>query len=166
MSHHKSRKEPGRLLIFAAILRSSCATIKPGTGDIAFRLRWEGSADLDLHVEDPDGGHVSFFTIHTDVLAEGEPRSEGILDIDCNSAPDRLCKKPIENIFWPVGRAPAGTYTVRTHLFQALHDDSEVPFTIEILRGETVVEELEGKLSDAHRTSQLFTYAYGGDFQK
>ncbi|MCP4658831.1 MAG: hypothetical protein GY856_25755, partial [bacterium] len=73
MSHRESRKEPGRLpiralSILAAILLASCATMKPGIGDIAFRLRWQGSADLDLHVEDPDGGHVSFFTAHSDVL--------------------------------------------------------------------------------------------------
>ena len=165
MSHLESNGVQGsriRVLAvgFAAILLASCATMKPGTGDVAFRLRWEGTADLDLHVRDPDDGYVSFLTVHAPMLSEDEPHCEGILDIDCNSAPDRLCKKPIENIFWPVGRAPEGTYTVWTHLFQALRDGSEVPFTIEILRGESVVEELGGKLSDEHRTSQRFTYVY------
>jgi len=39
-------------------LLNGCATTRPGTGDISFRLLWDGTADLDLHAEDPHGRHV------------------------------------------------------------------------------------------------------------
>lgn len=77
-----------------------------GGGDLQATLRWAGAADLDLHVVDPSGEEIYY----------GRPTSAsgGRLDHDanagCNGAADD--DNPVENIYWPTGGAPAGTYTV------------------------------------------------------
>lgn len=79
-----------------------------GTGDIQFTLRWDSNADLDLAVTDPSGAKVDFGT-------ETVP-SGGALDVDANAACSTQ-DPPVENVFWPTGAAPAGTYTVEITYF-------------------------------------------------
>ena len=64
--------------------------VEPGTGDIAFRLLWQGNSDLDLYVTDPAGSCVFF--------AKPKSESGAILDIDCNGGSDKMCEQPIENV--------------------------------------------------------------------
>lgn len=162
-------------LLLAVSLSSGCATVKPGTGDISFRLRWDGGADLDLHVVDPVGRHIGIdlFTGPTDQAAVAEAIAErmrleeetqaipkGILDIDCNADPERMCKRPIENIFWPHGTAPRGDYEVWVYHFQHIQGDGAVPFALEVRRGERVVERVEGTVSPQAQKSETVTVAY------
>ncbi|MDY7096434.1 MAG: hypothetical protein SX243_25975 [Acidobacteriota bacterium] len=78
-------------------------TVRPGTGDLAFRLLWSGSADLDLYV-------VSALGEPIDYVRRTAP-SQGTLDVDCNVGESR-CPEPMENIFWPRNTAPPGDYRV------------------------------------------------------
>lgn len=158
------------------LLAMGCVSsgVQPGTGDVSFRLRWQGTADLDLHVEDPKGRHTSMLasiavSSSPEALAEAharlqdeidEVKDRGIPDIDCNSAPDKICAKPIENIYWPDGLAPAGTYRVWVHLFQQLREPIQIPFVIEVRRGERVVEIHRGVVDNDHRESEHFVYEY------
>lgn len=157
------------VLFILVLLATACATTKPGTGDISFRLRWDGSADLDLHVTDPAGRHIGTEMRIGAVDLEDARRQaeeqlrlreasadvpEGILDIDCNADPERMCKRPIENIFWPTGTAPRGTYTVWVHHFQNVTGDGPVPFTLEIRRGERVVRTIRGTVDRDAPTSE------------
>lgn len=82
-----------------------------GTGDIQISVAWTDTADVDLHVIDPAGGHLSF--------GNKSVASGGTLDLDANAA----CSKNTlpdnssafisnENVFWPTGVAPNGTYKV------------------------------------------------------
>ena len=101
-------------VLFITILASGCATggLHPGTGDISFRISWTGMADLDLYAVSPLGERLNFIRPAVE--------SGGVLDIDCNRRPDPtlesaegsswLCAKPMENIYWPEGNAPEGTY--------------------------------------------------------
>jgi hypothetical protein len=75
-----------------------------GTGDVQVTLRWDSSADLDLHVIDPWGDEIFF----------GQKWSEsgGELDVDANANCDTQPYSPVENIYWPTGGAPSGTYQV------------------------------------------------------
>jgi hypothetical protein len=103
----------GRCFVLAAfaVLSTGCASMpRPGTGDIAFRLYWQGEEDLDLHVQEPSGASIYFMTRKTE--------SGGELDVDCNSAPDRICRSPIENVFWPLGKAADGDYTYWVELYE------------------------------------------------
>jgi hypothetical protein len=74
-----------------------------GTGDVQLTLNWESTADLDLEVTEPDGTTIYF-------SSPGPSATGGQLDVDSNvgCADDGS----VENIFWPTGEAPAGSYTV------------------------------------------------------
>ncbi|MBK7348977.1 MAG: hypothetical protein IPI92_03830 [Gemmatimonadetes bacterium] len=82
-----------------------------GTGDIQVSVAWTDTADVDLHIVDPDGGHLYF--------GNKTVPSGGNLDLDANAA----CSKNTlpdgsqayvsnENIYWPTGGAPNGSYTI------------------------------------------------------
>jgi hypothetical protein len=74
-----------------------------GTGDVQITLRWESSADLDLHVTEPNGTEIWYSD-------KGPTSTGGRLDVDSNVG----CNEDgsVENVFWPVGQAPEGHYRV------------------------------------------------------
>jgi uncharacterized protein YfaP (DUF2135 family) len=86
--------------------------LRVGTGDIQISVAWTDSADVDLHVIDPNGEEIYFG--HRNAV------SGGTLDLDANAA----CTKNTftdgspaayvsnENVVWPTGKAIAGTYKV------------------------------------------------------
>ncbi|MCG8455218.1 MAG: hypothetical protein MI919_02985 [Holophagales bacterium] len=150
---------------------TGCASagVRPGTGDISFRLRWEGTSDLDLHVFDPAGRHVGVMTWedlwNPDDSLSARRRAEeaqaraghappGILDIDCNADPEKMCPRPIENIFWPEGTALRGEYRTAVRLFQQVYGPGPVAYTLEIRRGRTVVQAFEGVLDPENTRSE------------
>lgn len=99
-----SRRSPTTVLLFVLVLfAAGCASTgpKPGTGAIAFRLHWTGAADLDLYVLSPLGERIDFI--------QRQVASGGVLDIDCNVGGEP-CASPMENVFWPRGDAPKGSY--------------------------------------------------------
>lgn len=165
-------------LAFAfALLSGGCATqaLKPGTGDVSFRLHWQGEADLDLHVVAPDGEHVGVVVPGYQPTPEeaaallrryraeqsGERVPEGgVLDIDCNASPDRMCLRPIENAFWAPGTAPKGAYRFWALLFQRVEDGQAVDFVLEVRRGERIVETHRGRLANDRRESIQFEFSY------
>lgn len=137
-------------------LLAGCASAHgPGTGDIAFRLYWQGAEDLDLHVVEPSGAEIYFL--------QRTAESGGELDVDCNAAPDRLCWTPIENVYWPVGKAADGDYTYWVDMFQAAQAKQEVPFTLQILLGDHVVKTVQGTVGLAVHSSAKQTFSYRRD---
>lgn len=74
-----------------------------GTGDVQITLQWNTNADLDLHVVDPYGEEINF--------SHRAAASGGQLDVDSNY-PCGQNLYYVENVFWPSGRAPSGTYRV------------------------------------------------------
>lgn len=80
-----------------------------GTGDVQLTLTWGSTADLDLAVTEPDGTLISF-------QGTGPSATGGRLDVDSNveCADDGA----VENIFWPPGDGPSGTYLVAVTGFQ------------------------------------------------
>jgi hypothetical protein len=74
-----------------------------GTGDIQITLRWESSADLDLHVTEPNGTEIWYSD-------KGPTSTGGQLDVDSNVG----CNEDgsVENVFWPTGQAPEGQFQV------------------------------------------------------
>src|ERR1700722_10383067 len=77
------------------------------SGELHASLIWNDIADLDLHVETPNGEHL--FYGHT------ESTCGGWLDIDMNRADNEISLEPIENIFW--ASAPSGHYKFYVHNF-------------------------------------------------
>jgi hypothetical protein len=78
-------------------------TVQLGTGDVQVTVQWNTAADVDLHVRDPYG----------ELIYYGDPTSAsgGRLDVDSNF-PCGTNMFYVENVYWPSGRAPAGTYQV------------------------------------------------------
>jgi uncharacterized protein YfaP (DUF2135 family) len=78
--------------------------IQVGTGDVQVTLSWDADSDVDLHVIDPNGEEVYY--------ARQQVSSGGQLDLDSNAGCN-IDGIRNENITWPAGTAPAGTYIVR-----------------------------------------------------
>lgn len=81
------------------------------TGDVQVSVSWNVDNDLDLHVVDPNGFEIYYFS--------GTSPEGGELDLDSNAG----CIAPLdgvdnENILWPIGKAPSGSYTVRVDNYQ------------------------------------------------
>jgi len=96
-------------------LASNAATTSVlGTGDVQVTLSWSDINDLDLHVIDPNGEEVYY--------GNRMSTTGGTLDVDANAACNNTTTSPKENIFWPAGTAPSGTYTVQVVFFRGCGD--------------------------------------------
>ncbi len=97
----------------------------PGTGDVQVTLTWGATADLDLIVTDPEGNEVAYYNTTSP--------TGGSLDVDANAycnAP--LTTSPVENIFWPAGTAPNGTYSVVVLYSLQCNAEGTVSYTVTV----------------------------------
>ena len=83
--------------------RQSMRVHRVGTGDVQVSVSWTGATDVDLHVFAPDGEEIYF--------AHKVGASGGRLDLDSNPGCS-IDNVNNENVVWPVGAAPSGTYRV------------------------------------------------------
>lgn len=93
-----------------------------GTGDVQVTLLWSSPSDLDLSVTDPQGFSVNYGT-------RTSP-SGGTLDRDANRSCSENVPEPVENIYWPSGAAPRGSYTVRVNMYAACSTPLPIEFTL------------------------------------
>lgn len=110
-----------------------------GTGDVQVTLRWDNAADLDLHVIDPDGAEVYF---SNPVVASG-----GQLDVDANGT----CSgdPAVENVYWPTGGAPDGTYSVSVVYFGSCGVSSSSNYEVLFLVDGQEVDRVQGTLAES-----------------
>lgn len=99
-----------------------------GTGDVQVTLSWDVDSDVDLHVVAP-GGEELFY-------GRRRGASGGELDLDSNAA-CRIDGVRNENITWPTGRAPRGSYTVRVDYWSSC-DVSRTNYTVRVNNGGAV----------------------------
>ncbi len=98
----------------------------PGTGDVQVTLSWSSRNDLDLHVTDPMGEEIFY--------RHNASASKGVLDIDSNAGcSSNVSDQPIENIYWPFGVAPDGTYKITVVYYQNCTADVSTPFSVRVL---------------------------------
>ncbi len=98
------------------------------TGEITATLLWNSSGDLDLVVRCPSGQQLDYRNPAT---------CGGALDVDANAARDSLNDRPVENAFWPAGRAVPGSYEVAVRYAPRKDEQNprETPFQVRLIRG-------------------------------
>lgn len=93
---------------FGATSNVQATVTSVGSGDVQVSLSWDTPSDLDLHVVGPDSSEIYY--------GNRTSPSGGQLDLDSNPACD-IDGINNENVTWPTGRAPSGTYIVRVDDF-------------------------------------------------
>jgi len=79
-----------------------------GSGDVQVSISWDTDTDVDLHVVEPGGAELWY--------GDQTSWSGGELDLDSNPACS-IDGVNNENVFWPEGQAPVGTYIVRVDFY-------------------------------------------------
>lgn len=123
------------------------ATSSAGTGDVQITLTWDSEDDLDLHVIDPSGEEIYYS--NTSSLSGGQ------LDRD-NQCSDFILGQP-ENVFWPVGSAPSGSYQVSVHYYGSCVQDHTVPWTVRIVTSGQV-QTYSGAVSSSGEQQTVTTF--------
>ncbi|MEQ8716000.1 MAG: DUF6777-containing protein [Acidimicrobiales bacterium] len=121
------------------------ADIVLGEGDVQVTLRWTGDADLDLYVTDPTGAEISYSNTPVD--------SGGQLDVDTIPGCGVGAGGQVENVFWPLGAAPPGSYSAYVDVFSDC-GNSDIPFSLEIRVDGEVVASTGGSLGGGQQQSE------------
>jgi hypothetical protein len=99
------------------------------SGDVQVSLYWQSKDDLDLHVMAPSGEAIYY--------GRRKSKCGGELDVDMNVNYGRAVAGAVENVYWPQGKAPAGTYKVYVHHYS--HHGKQpgcldpAPFTVRVV---------------------------------
>jgi uncharacterized protein YfaP (DUF2135 family) len=112
---YASYESPPSLLPIRVAMRDVFGRVSPygaflynvapvGSGDIQVSVSWDTETDVDLHVIDPFNCEI-YYGNKTGCSSGGE------LDLDSNAGCG-IDGVNNENIYWPPGEAPIGTYTV------------------------------------------------------
>lgn len=118
--------------------------VKVGSGKLQITLTWDSEADVDLHLEEPDGNTI-YFGNDTSVAGDG------FLDVD-----DTDGFGP-ENIFYEAD-VPAGEYTVRVNLFDvSALTDLPTSYTVKVKRN-NVSEVFNGSLATLDETDDITSF--------
>ncbi len=116
-----------------------------GTGDVQITLTWDTFADIDLYVVDPFGETIWY--------GNRSSGSGGQLDVD-----DINGFGP-ENIFWPDGRAPSGTYRVWVDYYAFSSFTGPTNFTVRIKNGANV-DTFGGQLIGPDDRRDITTFSF------
>lgn len=124
------------------------------SGDVQILLSWNNYNDLDIACIDPDGNMVYY--------KNKKVPSGGMLEIDMNVDPNGS-KTPIENIYWPSGGAPDGTYNVYL-MYYKRHDTniSDTPYTISVKYGDKI-EEVIGIIKEKDNNKHIYSFTLGSN---
>jgi hypothetical protein len=123
----------------------------PSSGDVQVLLNWNNYNDLDLVVVDPNNESIWFNNKRSS--------SGGMLEIDMNvSYPGST--SPIENIYWPRGTAPYGTYNVYLVYYRKHINFDETPYTITVKYGANT-ETYNGKISRNNHSVPICSFTLG-----
>ena len=120
----KAEPTPEERQEFASRLSAAGAT----TGEITTTLLWNSPGDLDLVVRCPSGQQLDY---------RNPAACGGALDVDANAARASLSDRPVENAFWPAGRAAPGTYEIAVRYVPRKDEQNprETPFQVRLIRG-------------------------------
>jgi hypothetical protein len=103
-------------------------------GAVQVTLLWDQPEDLDLHVIEPlpDGGECEIFFGNTNNPPGGSTcGAVGSLDLDSNAGCS-IDNVDIENVIYPPGRPPSGTYQVRVDYYSNCAATGPVPYEVRV----------------------------------
>lgn len=117
----KAEPTPEERQEFANRMSATGAT----TGEITATLLWNGPSDLDLVVRCPSGRQLDF---------RNTAECGGTLDVDANTARGSLSERPMENAYWPAGKAGPGMYEVLVRYVPRKDEERprETPFQVHL----------------------------------
>jgi hypothetical protein len=121
-------------------------------GDVQVSLTWNNRNDLDLFLVDPAGDGI--------FLRDRRSDSGGELDVDMN-ARRPFSAEPVENIYWPTGRAPRGVYRVWVQYFGSHGDPDPTPYSIEV-KALGAVHRFSGSISAGDPLQYAGAFPIGG----
>jgi hypothetical protein len=120
--------------------------VQLGTGDVQVTLLWRSGDDLDLHVIDPQGSEL-YYSVPTS-------ESGGQLDHDdtggCGTEGTHA-----ENVFWPEGGAPSGTYQAFVQNYSGC--GAPAAFELRVTVAGAVVQTIRGSLAGGEQ-SEVVTF--------
>jgi hypothetical protein len=77
-----------------------------------------------------------------------------MLDVDANAACNGTTSSPRENIFWPTGSAPTGTYNVSVNYFRGCTDPPVASsFTVNVVVDGHFMTLMEGSIGGGSRSA-------------
>jgi len=123
------------------------------SGDIQISLIWNNINDLDLHCVDPRGEEISF--------RNKRSSSGGELDVDMNVAAP-LSTEPVENIYWPQRKTPAGAYRIGVHHFKNHGATDPSLFKVALKTGDTL-QEFSGQVSSGDPLVLVTEFTFGDE---
>lgn len=97
------------------------------TGEITATLLWNSPGDLDLVVRCPSGQQLDY---------RNPAECGGALDVDANSTRTSLSARPVENAFWPAGKAAPGNYEIAVRYAPRKDEQNpqQTPFQVRLVR--------------------------------
>lgn len=125
----------------------------PTSGDVQVLLYWYDYNDLDLACKDPNGDKLYF--------DRRRVPSGGIFEIDMNAGGtwgEHPSETPIENIYWPRGEAPFGTYSVYVKFYYQHEERKRTShYKVKVVYG-SKTEWYEGDISKADGEVKICTF--------
>jgi hypothetical protein len=121
-------------------------------GAVNVILTWNTQDDLDLYVTCPGPGGET-------IKYNQKVSCGGTLDVDMNSSDTSRTNRPVENIFWPEGAAPAGTYKVEVNPYaRPASPNQPIEFTVELHINGAKVEEHRKRVAPNQSTLHVFDF--------
>lgn len=120
--------------------------VEVGNGKLQITLTWNSTADVDLHLDEPDGNTIYYAN-------EESYAGDGFLDVD-----DIDGYGP-ENIFFE-NNIPTGSYTVKTHMYYGDQTNLPTNYTVTVKR-DNMTQTFNGTLSEDDEEDIVTTFTMG-----
>lgn len=130
---------------FGNLLTQNVNMIRVGAGDVQVSVAWDAPTDVDLHVTDPAAEEIYF--------ANTTSASGGTLDLDSNAA-CTIDGINNENVTWPIGGAPSGTYSVDLVYYSAC-SQPQSNYTVTIFVRGQPAQTFSGTLVTGHLSTKI-----------
>lgn len=101
------------------------------TGDITISIAWDTIDDIDLHAHYVPGNGLVDNINWTNKIGK---LSAGMLDVDMNANYGEIVRFPVENVFWPIGSSPKGSFAIYIHFYRSWSGNNRVPVRVVLKR--------------------------------